>query len=388
MTPEAHPTREAHITDADLHSTMISEMVYDELVRQASGHTSRASRFVPLEFNPRDMYRNPNEGNPGQLLADYCITPDAIDGIEDFIHAAAETFLPGFSGMVEKFRDAEHEPLLDSLIEKLDANENVLIATNHGEIYDIAIILSAIRVALAGHLAKQGREPIESDRFNIIVHRMISQLGVADDHDPSKIAPALSVLKLVGEIYLSFPNTETSKKARLPPGLSKYCNKQMLSALSLKLSMGGQILAIAPSGSKDESVRDRLGKPRKVIKPVNSGTFALMQADKTWVLGVGVSLDQKNGPSFSVSDLKQCKNDDDCREVLNSIAAHHSKLTGIKTVFAERQSDMERLREEAAEVIQTTSEKSHISPETLVKVGVAATALTVGFLLGRRSKKR
>ena len=162
----------------------------------------------------------------------------------------------------------------------------------------------------------------------------------------------------------------------------------MLSALSLKLSMGGQILAIAPSGSKDESVRDRLGKPRKVIKPVNSGTYALMRADKTWVLGVGVSLDQKNGPSFSVSELTQCQSDDDCREVLNSIAAHHSKLTGIKTIFAERQSDMERLREEAAEVIQITSEKSHISPETLAKVGVAVTTLAVGFLIGRRSKKR
>ncbi|MEI6481499.1 MAG: hypothetical protein WCO19_04310 [Candidatus Saccharibacteria bacterium] len=388
MTPESLPVQEAPISPSDLHSEMISKMVYDELARQASGHTSRASRFVPLDWNPREVFRNPNEGNPGQLLADYCITPDVIDGIEDFIQASAETFLPGFSGMVEKFRDPEHEPLLDSLIEKLNANENVLIATNHGEIYDIAIILSAIRVALAGHLTDQDREPIAADRFNIIVHRMISQLGVAGDHDPTKIAPALSILKLVGEIYLSFPNTETSKKARLPQGLSKYCNKQMLSALSLKLSMGGQILAIAPSGSKDESVRDRLGKPRKVIKPVNSGTYALMRADRTWVLGVGVSLDQKNGPSFSVSELTQCQSDDDCREVLNSIAAHHSKLTGIKTIFAERQSDMERIREEAAEVIQITSEKSHISPETLAKVGVAVTTLAVGFLIGRRSKKR
>jgi hypothetical protein len=394
MTKEHHqePHFQAIVTESDLQSSLVSHMVYEELARQASSHTGKQGRFVPLQWNPRDIHEDPESGYPGQLLEDYCIEANTQPGMESFIEAYGELFIDGFSKITNEFY--ENKPLLDSMREKLDSAENIIVVTNHGEIYDIAVILASLRVALGRHLQDNAEQPLSADRFNIIVHRMISQIGLPDEHDPNNTAPALSILQLIGETYLSFPRTENAKKARIPHALDKTCTELMLSKLSNKMSQGGQVLAFAPSGSKDESLRDRFGKSRKVIKPVNSGTHRLMRQEKTWVLGVGVALDQKDGAACSISDLVQCNTDEECHQLLESIADRHTLLTGIKTFYARKQADLDSWRAEATAHKQEqqpqnleTSRSIDAKDALLIGIGALAAGALLGHAISKRTKK-
>ena len=380
MRNEQQPTVE--VSEADLHSELLSKLVYDEQARQASGHTGRQSPFVQLGWDPRNIHSDPSAGYPGQLLEDFCIEPDLMPDLEPFIEVSGELFLNGFSKITQSFYD--NKALLDSMNEKITGGENIVVVTNHGEIYDIAIIQAALRVALAKHAFDSGEAPLAADRFNLIVHRMISQLGIPDESSPEGAAPALSILQLVGETFLSFPRTETAKKAHIPPELDRKCTELMLDRLSLKMSQGGQILAFAPSGSKDESIRDKLGMRRKVIKPVNAGTYRLMRQEKTWILAVGVALDQEDGPACSISDLTQCESDEDCHQLLESIAERHARLTGIKTFYARKQADLDAWREEAAETVHEVTEDPVKRNKILIPASTLAAGAILGFAIGRK----
>ncbi|MDQ5885717.1 MAG: hypothetical protein QG628_114 [Patescibacteria group bacterium] len=376
------------VTEYDLKSMLWAKLVYSEQAQQAGAHTGKHNAFALLPFNPRDLDRSIHGGYPGQLLDDYDIEPNLTPNMEPFIEMSGELFQEGFSDIIDCFYD--NKGLLDTIGEKLDSDENIVIITNHGEIYDIAIIQAALRVALARHAVDNERPLLTADRFNLIVNRMISQLGVPDKENPDSVpAPALSILQLVGETYLSFPRTENSKKAQIPPELDRKCNDLMLESLGNKMSTGGQILAFAPSGSTDESILDKFGKIFKVIKPVNAGTYRLMQQDKTWILAVGVALNQDSGPVCSVSDLTKCQTDDECDELLDSIAERHAGLTKIKTVYARKQADIDAWRKEHKETVHDVTE----DPEKRHKVYLTASALAgsaalLGYLIGRRSAKK
>ena len=376
------------VTNSDLHSELVSHIVYDELARQAQNHTGKRNRFVALDWDPRYTETDALHGNPGQLLDDYRIEPNMMPGLEPFIEASGEIFLDGFSKITGSFY--EKTELMESIQDKLDANENIVVVTNHGEIYDIAIILASLRLALAKHTIDKGKDPITADHYNLIVHRMISQLGVADEKNPDKVAPALSVLQLVGETFLSFPRTENAKKAHIPPALDKICTEKMLEALHEKMETGSQILAFAPSGSKDESILDRFGKKRKVIKPVNRGTYKLMQMPNTAILGVGVALDHENGPVCSMTDLMTCENDEACHELLDSIAEKHTALTGIRTLYARKQADLDSWRKEAHLPEKILPHTDAHNPEIKKILGAFAAGMglgiTAGFVL--RNRKR
>ena len=378
------------VTHNDLHSELVSHIVYDELSRQAQNHTGKKNRFSPLDWNPRYIEDDPLAGNPGQLLDDYRIEAVMTPGLEPFIEASAEVFLSGFSKITDSFY--ANTPLMESIQEKINAKENIVVVTNHGEIYDIAIILAALRLSLAKHAETKDETPIQADHYNLIVHRMISQLGVPDEKDPSAVSPALSILQLVGETYLSFPRTENAKKAHIPPELDRVCNENMLAVLHEKMETGSQILAFAPSGSKDESLLDKLGKKRKVIKPVNRGTYKLMQLPNTSVLGVGVALDHENGPVCSMTDLTLCTDDDACHELLDSIADKHAALTGIRTLYARKQTDLDAWRKEAHLPEILVPGVASDDPEKKKLLGALATGVSlgvaVGYVLGNYYRKK
>jgi|GEM_PF-2087880 len=378
------------VTQQDLHSELVSHIVYDELTRQAQNHTGKRNRFTALRWNPRDIAEDPTVGYPGQLLDDYRIEANMMPGLEPFIEASGEVFLKGFSKITDSFYD--NKGLMDSIQGKLEARENIVVVTNHGEIYDIAIILASLRLALSKHAVDQEREPMHANHYNLIVHRMISQLGIADERNPENVAPALSILQLVGETFLSFPRTENAKKAHIPPALDKICTENMLYALHEKMSEGSQILAFAPSGSKDESILDRFGKKRNVIKPVNRGTYKLMQQPNTSILGVGVALDHHDGPVCSMTELTVCDNDEACHDLLDSIAERHSKLTGIKTLYARKQADLDAWRKEAhfPEKLHNNENSQTLKMQHVIGSTVlgAVFGVAVGHLLANRNSKK
>lgn len=127
-------------------------------------------------------------------MDDYRIEADMTPGLEPFIEASAEVFLSGFSKITDSFY--ANTPLMESIQEKINAKENIVVVTNHGEIYDIAIILAALRLSLAKHAETKDEAPIQADHYNLIVHRMISQLGVADEKDPSAVLHLMRSLEL------------------------------------------------------------------------------------------------------------------------------------------------------------------------------------------------
>ncbi len=385
MHNEHPPTIE--VTEHDLHSELWAKLVYDEQARQASAHTGKHSPFSPLPFNPRDLENGKSDGFPGQLLDDYCIEPDLTPGMEPFIEMQGEEFQEGFTNIIDSFYN--NKDLMVNIYEKLGQGDNVVVITNHGEIYDIAVIQAALRVALTRDAIDNNQTPLTADRYNLIVHRMISQLGVPDKNNPENVpAPALSILRLVGQTYLSFARTENSKKAQIPPALDKKCNELMLESLGNRMAQGGQILSFAPSGSKDESIRDRFGKWLKVIKPVNAGTYRLMRQDKAWILAVGVALDQEGGPACSISELTKCETDEECHQLLESIAERHARLTGIKTFYARKQADLDAWREEAAETVHEVAEDPEKRNKILVPVATFAAGALAGYTIGRLSNKR
>jgi hypothetical protein len=385
MSNEQPPAIEA--TEQDLHSYLWAKLVYDEQSRQADSHTGRNSPFASLPFNPRDIDNGNSDGHPGQLLDDYCIEPDMTPDMEPFIEMQGEEFQNGFTDIVDSFY--KNKELIGDINHKLSLGDNIVVITNHGEIYDIAIIQAALRVALARDAIDQNQDPLTADRFNLIVHRMISQLGVPDKNNPqNQPAPALSILRLVGQTYLSFARTENSKKAQIPSALDKKCNELMLESLGNKMAHGGQILAFAPSGSKDESIRDRFGKWLKVIKPVNAGTYRLMRQDKAWILAVGVALDHESGPVCSVSELIKCESNEECHQLLESIAEHHTRLTGIKTFYARKQADLDAWREEAVETVHEVTVDPERRNKILIPAATFVAGALAGFIIGRKSRNR
>ena len=368
------------ITEHDLASVLWAQHVYRQLTVQGAGHTGQKGPFTPIEFDPHKQ--------PGQLLSEVRIPALGTEGVEEFIAVQGEEFQPGFSSLVECF-SAQPETLF-AVIEALAVGENVAVITNHGEIYDIGLVLGALRVSLARLAAEWGEQPLPDSCFNIILHRMLSQLGVRSKDGNQ--ASAVSILQLVGNIFLSFPRTESSKKstAAIPAELIDACNAKMLAELDKQLSEGGQILAFAPSGSKDEPGRNRFGQRIKVIKPVNKGTFSIMQRPGTKVLAVSVHVDGPDKTSCIISELTSCNSDAECIALLNSIAENHTKLSGIETRFASSQAMLEKFRQEAAQAIEHVEEAaSHTADRAhLTRLGTFALGMVAGAAVLSRLQKR
>lgn len=114
-----------------------------------------------------------------------------------------------------------------------------------------------------------------------------------------------------------------------------------------------------------------------------------MQQDKAWILAVGVALNQDSGPVCSISELTKCQSEDECDELLDSIAERHARLTKIKTVYARKQADLDAWRKEYKETVHEVTE----DPEKRHKIYITASALAgsaalLGYLIGRRSVKK
>ena len=107
-----------------------------------------------------------------------------------------------------------------------------------------------------------------------------------------------------------------------------------------------------------------------------------MQQPNTSILGVGVALNHSEGPVCSMTELVICDNDEACHELLDSIAEKHTKLTGIRTLYARKQADLDAWRKEAhlPEKLQPASEEE--AQDLKILVGAVAIATTFGVAMG------
>ncbi len=247
-------------------------------------------------------------------------------------------------------------PMLDSRYDELRAevyyrlveeSGNLALVTNHGEIIDIAVVLSAFAIATvmrADHYGVLGESTSIDElapHLNLLVSRMVATTAAFG-------LPTMNVLQTMCRTYLSVPQTISRRKARIDPTLARASNVLARSELANQLDQGGQLLAMAASGSQDlrlaaglmqrvrtnwRSLRheDPGEEPSLHLQPLYDGTINLMLACR-YVVPVAISLNRAH-PACVLGAITRVKTPDDCHDIMRWIASTHETATGVATVY-------------------------------------------------------
>jgi len=182
----------------------------------------------------------------------------------------------------------------------------------------------------------------------VLVSRMVATqaaLGV----------PAMQVLQIGARTFLSIPQTASRRRAKLDSELVRANNTVMRHELELQMAKGGQLLAMAASGSQDISMtaglikkaRDAWLKRRGEeppdsdtlhLQPLYDGTMKLMQSCD-YVLPVAISLDPA-APCCVLGEMTRLTERDDCHRVMDWIAHAHQEATGVQTIYHWHEDDL------------------------------------------------
>ena len=279
-------------------------------------------------------------------------TPVGRDNIALFGSAAYRDFEPV---LIDAFRRPEVEHLLNDLHHRLmHEGTNVALVTNHGQIIDIALVLGALAMAMSdpersfGVLGERGTLSDFAERSNVLVSRMVTTRQAFS-------IPAIEVLQHFTRVFLSIPQTTSRRRARLSPELVRANNILMRHELDSRLASGGQLIAMAASGSQDLSLaanlvqqvrtmwKQRRGEepgpaPSLHLQPLYRGTISLM-IQATDVLPIALSLDPAH-PTCVIGGLTRVRDDDDCHRVMEWIASSHEEQTGVNTVYHRHEDDL------------------------------------------------
>ncbi len=291
----------------------------------------------PLDYSPDFPFHSPST---------VFVDPAAsnTETAQLYAHAA----YPDFDQvLLAQFTDPVRADLLVALYDLLFVEgRNVALITNHGQIIDIALVVAALFIAMSaegqtfGVLGDLVTPQEMADRCNTLVSRMVATrqaFGI----------PAVQVLQSVTRVYLSVPQTASRRRAKMDPSLVKANNALMRFELEKRLTEGGQILAMAASGTQDLTIpqlmnraraawRTRRGddpgeQPTLHLQPLFNGTISLMRSCE-YVLPVAVSLDSRT-PAMRVGSLTRLREDEDCHRVMDWIALTHQEATGIPTIY-------------------------------------------------------
>ncbi|MGI9578082.1 MAG: hypothetical protein ACR2OH_07795, partial [Microthrixaceae bacterium] len=328
---------QALLDDAD------AEAAYKALLSLT--RTGHSDLLQTLEYTPALEFHDPR-----------CVKvdpePQGLDAIDLYAHAA----FPDFDRiLLEPFNDPRNDHLLNHLRHLLfNEGENVALVTNHGQIIDIALVLGALLTAMCnsertfGVLGDRVELDELADRNNVLVSRMVATqaaLGV----------PAMQVLQIGARTFLSIPQTASRRRARLDSDLVRANNTVMRHELEQQMAKGGQMLAMAASGSQDLSMtaglikkaRDSWLKRRGEeppeastlhLQPLYDGTMKLMQSCE-YVLPVAISLDPAN-PCCVLGEMTRLTERDDCHRVMDWIAQAHQDATGTPTLYHWHEDDL------------------------------------------------
>jgi len=303
------------------------------------------SLLQPMPYSSSFEYHDPR-----------CVSlePDqtGVDTMRLYCHAA----YPEFAQVLGQPFD---DPALDHLIASvyhgiMNEGINVALVTNHGQIHDIALVLAALVMALCsedrtfGVLGERTNLEEISLRSNLLLSRMVAATQVFT-------VPTTQVLQAMCRTFYSMPQTASRRRAKLDPALAKANNLVMRDKLERQLADGGQLLAMAASGSQDISLaaglvqkvraswRQRRGEepgdsPSLHLQPLYNGTINLMLACH-YVLPVAISLDPSH-PACEVGALTRVRTSEDCHDVMHWIATAHEHATGVATVYHQREDDL------------------------------------------------
>lgn len=305
--------------------------------------TGHNALLEPLAYTPALEFHDPS-----------CVVIEPRPAGTETIELYANAAYPDFPWLLERFRDPIVAERLDAVYQ-LTFNDasNVAVVTNHGQIIDIALVGGAMidSMCSAGRAYGVLGESIEvedlASRFNALISRMVTTRQAFN-------VPAMQVLQCGARTFLSVPQTQSRRRAKLDQAVVRANNQVMLHELDLRMSQGGQILAMAASGSQDLSVAVEMAQKLKAqwrqmrgvepegdtvhLQPLYDGTINLMLGCR-FVLPVAVSLDPAH-PALEVGALTLVRDRDDCHRVMEWIADAHQVATGLSTIYHRQEDDL------------------------------------------------
>ncbi len=372
VTDASGPTPAAEATDETIEEPAAPEPATSSTTRSAP--SDRLSEAIELlaAADPEATYKSllqlsrPSHGEILQALPytkalefhdPRCVkvdpTPSGLDTVELYARAAFPEF---DSVLLDSFNSPRNDHLLNNVRHLLfSEGENVALVTNHGQIIDIGLVIGALLSAMCSPGRTFGvlgaRVPMEelAERINILVSRMVvtrQAFGV----------PAMQVLQTGSRSFLSIPQTASRRRARLDPAMVKANNVLMRHELDLQLAKGGQMLAMAASGSQDLSLAAGLMKKARTawlkrrgeeppeetrtlhLQPLYDGTITLMLSCR-YVLPVAISMDP-SAPACELGQLTRLREKDDCHRVMDWIAEAHQEATGVPTIYHWHEDDL------------------------------------------------
>lgn len=281
-------------------SPEVSSNINEELSLMAQRHVASSEGSLALLGSDPDRYPEQSE---------YHVKGEPLD--EAVINILAETVEPRFNALLDLINQAESgdRKEVSRINEQFKNRDNLIIVTNHGDLIDIALVEAAFY-----SIFKKAEMTFNT---SIIISKMVTMLGYKMGND---IIPCTDVLKMLcDDIFLSFPRSETIEKAafmRLVPDEIDRHNKLVRKSIGKLLMEGSNLMALAPSGSKDKEISEnhyRLG-------PINPGTIAIMRFERTFVLPVAVWL-KSDQPFFKICDIpRKIQSDEEVHGMMETIA--------------------------------------------------------------------
>jgi hypothetical protein len=187
----------------------------------------------------------------------------------------------------QAFEDAPY--VLPQLGEALRKGYNVGLYTDHGDLTDIAFVLTGVRNAL-------GRKPRYMDLFEgtaeagIVTSKIIEPVGL-NFNPPHPPIPAEDALTWVAHhVWSSYPVAPSITELRKRwPAETKAHNAAMKLSLGKRQSQRGLLLALAPEGAKTKA--SKADPNTYVLNTVQDGTKSIMMGEGMLALFVAVSFE-------------------------------------------------------------------------------------------------
>jgi hypothetical protein len=277
------------------------DVVIEELRRLAEPHVEASEGLLSLLEHDEGRY-------PAQSLGTWHLdgSPQNVD-IVDFIAKNIEPRFGEFTKVLEE-REAKNKEI-SQIGELLKEKQNIILVTNHGDLKDIAYTLAAYYIGLKG---------LDYDfHSSLVMSKIISFIGVAEYGDE----PGVNILKNVCDVeYFSFPRTRSIEQSKIARGFVKGYNLLVREAMERRLAKGGNLFAMAASGTTDKPIEETDGSVIGLGK-LGDGTAKLMMTEKSLVVPVAVWITNQEVLFEPCSSPLQVKSEEDAAAVMKLIAA-------------------------------------------------------------------
>lgn len=287
-----------------------------------SGRHAKKRLFRTMAFNPRQPFHQPEH------VAFAPVNPTWSNGA---ILPFGPAVHPGFEVILEAWLNASS--LLAIMAGEMRMRgRNYTLVTNHGALFDIALVLGALRIAIEKWLEPE----CFSEQSAVIVSAGVRPLEVVLEVKGIEVVlPAIEVLQYFTRVLTSYPTTPSVKNVSFDSQLVATANELVRLSHAELLYEGGQLMAMAPSASED-----RLLSGSKHMQPLKNGTMDLML--NTWAIPVAVTLDGEEPPACTI--LEPCWLDSypDCHDMMESIARQCHRQSLVDHVYHRKPSLYEK----------------------------------------------